>query len=142
MWIGTQPDDFQSLALLRFHDLCFLHAQKLPYPLIVPFIYPFINLLKRGDSSTYGVQSQYWVLELQMLFFPWSNPSPSWETIYIQIIRCRRIPLIIEKVTKLLGMQAGGGRVDREGFTKEKILELGFKGYVKVYQLDSGGRKF
>lgn len=77
-----------------------------------------------------------------MLFFPWSNPSPSWETIYIQIIRCRRIPLIIEKVTKLLGMQAGGGRVDREGFTKEKILELGFKGYVKVYQLDSGGRKF
>lgn len=46
------------------------------------------------------------------------------------------------KVTKLLEMQAGGGRVNGEGFTKVKILELGFEGYVEVYRVDSGGREF
>lgn len=29
-----------------------------------------------------------------------------------------------------------------EGFTTEKMLELGFEGYVGVYQVDSGGREF
>lgn len=61
---------------------------------------------------------------------------------YIQIIRCRRVPLIIEKVTQLLRMQWGGGRVNGEGFKKEKMLELGFEGYVEVSQVDSGGREF
>lgn len=29
-----------------------------------------------------------------------------------------------------------------EGFKKEKMLELGFEGYVEVSQVDSGGREF
>lgn len=29
--------------------------------------------------------------------------------------------------------------MSREGFTKQKILELGFVGYVGVYQTDLGG---
>lgn len=57
------------------------------------------------------------------------------------MMRCRRVPLIIEKVTKLLGMHWGGGRVNGEGFTKE-MLELGFEDYVEVYQVNSGGRGF
>lgn len=39
-------------------------------------------------------------------------------------------------------MPCGGGRVSGEGFTKEKVLEMGFAGYVGVYQVDSGGREF
>lgn len=39
-------------------------------------------------------------------------------------------------------MQWDGGKVSKEGFTKEKMFELGFEGYVGVYQPDSGGREF
>lgn len=36
----------------------------------------------------------------------------------------------------------GGGRISREGFTKEKMLQLGFEEYMGAYQVDLGGREF
>ena len=39
-------------------------------------------------------------------------------------------------------MKWRGGRVSREDFTKQKMLEMGFKGYVGVFRADSGGREF
>lgn len=60
----------------------------------------------------------------------------------VQIIRCRKVHLIIEEVTDQLGMQWRGGRVSGEGFTKERMLELGIEGCVVVYQVVSGRRAF
>lgn len=39
-------------------------------------------------------------------------------------------------------MKWSGGRVSREVFTKQKMLEMGFKGYVGVFQADSDEREF
>lgn len=134
----------KSLTPLRLQGLRLRYTEKSLHPLIFSPICPSTHLFKRGDSGSYEVQNQYWVLEVQTwvrcCFLGVVHDHVRRQD--IQIVSCRRVHLIIEDMTDQLGMQWGGGRVSRDVFTKQKMFELVFDGYVGVYQVDSGGREF
>lgn len=137
--IGAQITYFKGH--LQFSDsrtfaFC-LHSIHLTHYFFL--IYPSIHLFKGVDSSTYEIQSQYWFMKI-----------PSW-------IRCYHLPRVsyLDKIFKssdvnspynnrsnwLAGTQWHGGKVSKEGFTKQKVLEPGSEGYVRVFPGKLGWEK-